>query len=98
MKKQWLAPAKLNIFLYITGRRADGYHFLQTLFYFLDYSDLITITPTCDSRIRLLNTIDGIEEKDNLIIRAAKLLQHYCWSVGDPSAPGADIELKKNYQ
>lgn len=91
----WPAPAKLNLFLYITGRRADGYHLLQTLFQFLDYGDTLCITPTVGGRIRLLNTLQGVAEQENLIVRAARLLQRHCWAPNDPAAPGADIHLKK---
>ena len=48
------APAKLNLFLHITGKRADGYHNLQTLFIFLDYGDLLTFTPVEDEKVCVL--------------------------------------------
>ncbi|MGM1331892.1 4-(cytidine 5'-diphospho)-2-C-methyl-D-erythritol kinase, partial [Klebsiella michiganensis] len=51
---RWPSPAKLNLFLYITGQRADGYHTLQTLFQFLDYGDTLTIEPRDDGQLRLL--------------------------------------------
>lgn len=69
------SPAKLNLFLYITGKRADGYHDLQTLFQFLDFGDEIQIEPTTQSEIVLLNAVDGVPTEQNLIYRAAKLLQ-----------------------
>lgn len=69
------SPAKLNLFLYITGKRSDGYHNLQTLFQFLDVGDEITITPTQDGRITLLNPLAGVPTEANLIYRAATLLQ-----------------------
>ncbi|AIN47209.1 4-(cytidine 5'-diphospho)-2-C-methyl-D-erythritol kinase [Candidatus Palibaumannia cicadellinicola] len=94
MIRQWPAPAKLNLFLYITGRRPDGYHLLQTLFQFLDYGDSITITPTNNYKIRLLNPIPGVVEENNLILRAAQLLQSHCFKMGK-SILGADISLKK---
>ena len=53
MRTQWPSPAKLNLFLYITGQRADGYHTLQTLFQFLDYGDIISIELRDDGDIRL---------------------------------------------
>lgn len=69
------APAKINRFLYITGRRADGYHELQTLFQFLDYSDVLTFE---DSRQLVLTTgIPALDSPDNLICRAVRLLQQY---------------------
>lgn len=73
----WPSPAKLNLFLYITGRRADGYHTLQTLFQFLDYGDSVTITPRTGGEIRLLTPLDGVPDEQNLVIRAARLLQNY---------------------
>ncbi|MGP4123209.1 MAG: 4-(cytidine 5'-diphospho)-2-C-methyl-D-erythritol kinase [Sodalis sp. (in: enterobacteria)] len=95
MTRHWPAPAKLNLFLYVTGRRSDGYHLLQTLFQFLDYSDTLSITPTDGGRIRLLNPVAGVAEQDNLIVRAARLLQHYCWATNNAAPPGADIRLEK---
>lgn len=71
------APAKLNLFLHITGKRADGYHNLQTLFIFLDYGDLLTFTPVEDEKIVLESPIPGIAAEDNLIYRAAKCLEPY---------------------
>ncbi|MEQ5186648.1 4-(cytidine 5'-diphospho)-2-C-methyl-D-erythritol kinase, partial [Providencia alcalifaciens] len=78
MTLNWPSPAKLNLFLYITGKRPDGYHNLQTLFQFLDYGDTLTITPRDDTQLTILTPIDGVEDKDNLIIKAAKLLRDYC--------------------
>ena len=68
------APGKLNLFLYITGRRPDGYHNLQTLFQFLDFGDQLTIIRR-DSGIELMSNLDGVEPEDNLIVKAARLLQ-----------------------
>ncbi len=72
---RWPAPAKLNLFLHITGRRADGYHLLQTAFQFLDYGDSLTIEVTDAPQITLSPSLPGVAEDDNLIIRAAKLLK-----------------------
>lgn len=69
------SPAKLNLFLYINERRADGYHELQTLFQFLDYGDEIQIHLRNDGQILLENNIAGVPTEQNLIYRAAKLLQ-----------------------
>ena len=66
MRTQWPSPAKLNLFLYITGQRADGYHTLQTLFQFLDYGDTISIELRDDGDIRLLTPVEGVEHEDNL--------------------------------
>ncbi|PHM33547.1 4-(cytidine 5'-diphospho)-2-C-methyl-D-erythritol kinase [Xenorhabdus innexi] len=96
MTLTWPSPAKLNLFLYITGRRADGYHELQTLFQFLDYGDEITITPRQDDQLRLLTPVKGVPHDDNLIVRAARLLQEYA---GKQSIftqyRGADIQIDK---
>ncbi|AOM39832.1 4-(cytidine 5'-diphospho)-2-C-methyl-D-erythritol kinase [Xenorhabdus hominickii] len=77
MTLTWPSTAKLNLFLYITGQRPDGYHELQTLFQFLDYGDEITITPRQDNQIHLLTPVVGVAHDDNLIVRAARLLQDY---------------------
>lgn len=96
MIQQWPSPAKLNLFLYITGRRTDGYHQLQTLFQFLDYGDTLTITPRQDEKIRLLTPVDGVEDEHNLIVRAARLLQRYCDERQIVTPPrGADIRIEK---
>lgn len=60
MMTQWPSPAKLNLFLYITGQRSDGYHDLQTLFQFLDYGDTLSIEPRTDGKIRLLTPVQGV--------------------------------------
>jgi len=70
------SPAKLNLFLHVVGQREDGYHELETLFQFLDYSDTIEILITDNSTITLLTPIDGVNNDDNLIIKAARLLQN----------------------
>ncbi|MFT8229845.1 MAG: 4-(cytidine 5'-diphospho)-2-C-methyl-D-erythritol kinase [Enterobacterales bacterium] len=95
MIRQWLSPAKINIFLSITGRRLDGYHYIQTLFQFLNYSDVLTIITTYNGRIRFLNKNININEKDNLIIKAARLLQKYYWNINSSNVLGANIKIKK---
>ncbi|CNH40850.1 4-diphosphocytidyl-2-C-methyl-D-erythritol kinase [Yersinia aldovae] len=89
----WPSPAKLNLFLYITGQRADGYHQLQTLFQFLDYGDQLTIVPRNDEQIQLLTPIMGVENEQNLIIKAARLLQKQSGNHQTPR--GADISIDK---
>ncbi|CNJ33671.1 4-(cytidine 5'-diphospho)-2-C-methyl-D-erythritol kinase [Yersinia aldovae] len=89
----WPSPAKLNLFLYITGQRADGYHQLQTLFQFLDYGDQLTIVPRNDEQIRLLTPIEGVENEQNLIIKAARLLKKQSGNHQTPR--GADISIDK---
>lgn len=69
------SPAKLNLFLHVVGQRQDGYHELETLFQFLNYSDTIEILVTENSDIDLLTPIDGVKNEDNLIVKAARLLQ-----------------------
>ena len=69
------APAKLNLFLHITGQRADDYHLLQTLFVFLDYSDTITLTVLPEAAIQRISTIVDVPAEQDLVVRAAKLLQ-----------------------
>ncbi|HFK3156458.1 4-(cytidine 5'-diphospho)-2-C-methyl-D-erythritol kinase [Citrobacter sedlakii] len=96
MMTHWPSPAKLNLFLYITGQRADGYHTLQTLFQFLDYGDTIDITPRSDGEIRLLTSVDGVAHEDNLIVRAARLLMKTAAQHGRlPTGSGADIRIDK---
>lgn len=68
-------PAKLNLFLHITGQRANGYHDLQTVFQLLDYGDEINLESNTSGELRLSPTIEGLADEDNLIYRAAKLLQ-----------------------
>ncbi|CAI2097821.1 4-diphosphocytidyl-2-C-methyl-D-erythritol kinase [Serratia fonticola] len=96
MIHQWPSPAKLNLFLYITGRRADGYHQLQTLFQFLDYGDTLTIVPRQDDQIQLLTPVEGVPDEQNLIVRAARLLQQHCTTHSIAPPPrGADISIDK---
>lgn len=96
MMTHWPSPAKLNLFLYITGRRADGYHTLQTLFQFLDYGDTISLEPRSDGEIHLLTPVDGVAHEDNLIVRAARLLMKTAAESGRlPAGSGADIRIEK---
>ncbi len=96
MMSRWPSPAKLNLFLYITGQRADGYHTLQTLFQFLDYGDTLTIEPRTDGQLRLLTPVAGVPDEENLIVRAARLLMRAA-SESDrlPAGSGADISVDK---
>ncbi len=96
MSTRWPSPAKLNLFLYITGQRADGYHTLQTLFQFLDYGDTITIDVRPDGKLRLLTPVDGVPNEENLIIRAARMLMRAATEKGRlPEGAGADISIDK---
>ncbi len=69
------APAKLNLFLHVVGRRADGYHLLQTTFRFIDFSDRLAFTVRSDGIIKVMNPLSDLPEVDNLCTRAAKLLR-----------------------
>ncbi len=92
----WPAPAKLNLFLYITGRRADGYHNLQTLFQFLDYGDTLTIEVDDSGEIALLTPVAGVPDAQNLIVRAAELLRERAAALGSlPDAAGVKIAIEK---
>ncbi len=71
----WSAPAKLNLFLHITGRRADGYHELQTLFQFVDYGDELRFRVRDDGVVQRAGTLAGVPEDVDLTVRAARLLQ-----------------------
>ncbi|MDN3629816.1 4-(cytidine 5'-diphospho)-2-C-methyl-D-erythritol kinase [Vibrio lentus] len=87
----WPSPAKLNLFLYITGRRDNGYHELQTLFQFVDFGDELTVTANRETNsITITPEIPGVATEDNLIWKAATALQQYT-----STTFGADIQLKK---
>ncbi|WP_115553120.1 4-(cytidine 5'-diphospho)-2-C-methyl-D-erythritol kinase [Xanthomonas arboricola] len=87
----WPAPAKLNLFLQIVGRRADGYHLLQTVFRLLDWGDTIHLRLRSDGLIRRIgDSLPGVAEDDDLVIRAARLLQS---STGIRA--GAEIRVDK---
>jgi 4-diphosphocytidyl-2-C-methyl-D-erythritol kinase len=84
------APAKLNLFLHVVGRRADGYHVLQTLFRFLDYGDRLSFKARRDGGIRRIGDVPGVSEEQDLALRAANLLQ-----TASRTHLGADIALDK---
>lgn len=84
------APAKLNLFLHVVGRRSDGYHLLQTVFRFLEYSDQITFEIREDGIVKLQTPLAGVPEEKDLCVRAAKLLQQVTGS-----KQGVDIYLEK---
>jgi len=87
----WPAPAKLNLFLHITGRRPDGYHQLQTVFRLLDWGDRIHLRVRDDGRIRREGiSVAGVAEADDLAIRAAHLLKNAA-----NVAQGVDIGIQK---
>ncbi|HSD36609.1 MAG TPA: 4-(cytidine 5'-diphospho)-2-C-methyl-D-erythritol kinase [Rhodocyclaceae bacterium] len=69
------APAKINLFLHVTGRRADGYHTLQTAFLMLDHGDVLHFRIRADGEIHRLNDVPGVSPEQDLVIRAARLLK-----------------------
>lgn len=73
---RWPAPAKLNLFLHVVGRRADGYHLLQTLFRFVDYGDVLQFSPREDAEVVLATPLPGVPPESDLTVRAARLLQN----------------------
>ena len=88
--RTWPAPAKLNLFLHIVGRRPNGYHELQSCFQFIELCDEITIDVRADGRIRRAVEIADVAEESDLCVRAARALQ----GAAD-TALGADIGVLK---
>ena len=86
----WPAPAKLNLFLRIVGRRPDGRHNLQTVFQLLDFGDSIELLPRDDGRIVRHGGLPGLAADDDLAVRAARLLAQV-----SPQSPGAEITVHK---
>src|SRR6218665_3991322 len=84
------APAKLNLFLHITGRRPDGYHLLQTVFQFIEAADTLHFSLRDDGEITLSPELAGVPANQNLIVRAARLLQ-----ADTTCSLGAGIRLEK---
>jgi 4-diphosphocytidyl-2-C-methyl-D-erythritol kinase len=84
------APAKLNLFLHVVGRRPDGYHLLQTAFRFIDYGDELSIAVRGDGEIRRTTPLEGVPAELDLTVRAARALQ------GETGCrQGADIGVVK---
>lgn len=84
------APAKLNLFLHVVGRRADGYHLLQSAFALIDHADRLRFRVRDDGVIRRLNQLAGVAPEDDLVVRAARALQK-----AGGTTRGADIEVEK---
>ena len=84
------APAKLNLMLRVIGRRADGYHLLQTVFRFIDFADTLRFTVRDDGAIKRVDDVAGVPESKDLTLRAARLLQQ-----DGGTRFGADITLEK---
>ena len=87
----WPAPAKLNLMLHIVGRRADGYHLLQTVFQFLDYCDWIEFAPCADGVIERSNAIPHLPAHSDLAVRAAQILQR-----ATQTSLGVRMRISKN--
>ena len=84
------APAKLNLFLHVTGRRPDGYHLLQSVFHLIDLSDTVKLRLRADSQICRINPLPNVPPEEDLVIKAARLLQDtYQLKLG------VDIDLDK---
>lgn len=86
----WPAPAKLNLFLHVVGRRADGYHELQTVFRLLDYGDTVSIRVRRDGRVERHAGLAGLPPEQDLVVRAAHALQR-----ASGAALGADLAVAK---
>ena len=89
------APAKLNLFLHVNGRRADGYHLLQTVFQLVDHGDTLHFTLRDDEQIRRTTDLPGVPEQQDLIIRAATLLQAEVLRRTGNLPRGVDIAIDK---
>jgi 4-diphosphocytidyl-2-C-methyl-D-erythritol kinase len=90
MSPAWPAPAKLNLFLHVTGRRPDGYHELQTVFQLLDYGDEIFVEPRADGLVLRPEGAAGVPAESDLVVRAARRLQ-----AAAGCRQGADIRVRK---
>jgi len=87
---RFAAPAKLNLFLHVVGRRADGYHLLQTALRFIDYGDELGFSVRDDGVVRRVTELAGVPAETDLCVRAARLLKHHTGC-----RLGVDIELVK---
>ncbi|MES2348337.1 MAG: 4-(cytidine 5'-diphospho)-2-C-methyl-D-erythritol kinase [Pseudomonadota bacterium] len=89
------APAKLNLFLHVNGRRADGYHLLQTVFQLIDHGDTLHFTLRDDTVLRRVTDLPGVPEESDLTIRAARLLQAEVLRRQGALPRGVDIAIDK---
>lgn len=90
----WPAPGKLNLFLHVVGRRADGYHLLQTAFQFIDLWDSLRFFRRPGGLVERLDAVPGVAAEDDLTVRAARLLTTEAARLGRP-VPGVAIGLDK---
>jgi 4-diphosphocytidyl-2-C-methyl-D-erythritol kinase len=90
MSHAFPAPAKLNLFLHVVGRRADGYHLLQSVFRLIDRADTVHLALRDDGRVVRAGDLAGVPEDRDLTVRAARLLQPYA-----PAGAGVGIRLEK---
>lgn len=89
------APAKLNLFLHVNGRRDDGYHLLQTVFQLVDHGDTLHFQLRADTLIRRSSVLPGVPEQHDLVVRAALLLQADVLRRSGRLPPGVDIAIDK---
>lgn len=90
MSHAYPAPAKLNLFLHVVGRRADGYHLLQSVFRLIDRADTVHLELRGDGRVVREDDLPGVPEERDLSVRAARLLQAHA-----PAGAGVSIRLDK---
>lgn len=88
--REWPAPAKLNLFLHVVGRRDDGYHLLQTVFRFLDFGDMLRCKPRTDGAIVRVDPLPGVPPESDLVVRAALALR-----AATGSTTGVSLHLDK---
>lgn len=88
--QSYFAPAKLNLFLHVVGRRADGFHLLQSVFRLLDFGDTVQVGLRQDGIIRRVSDVPGVPEAQDLAVRAARLLQS-----ATGARLGADVAIEK---
>jgi 4-diphosphocytidyl-2-C-methyl-D-erythritol kinase len=89
------APAKLNLFLHVTGRRADGYHLLQSVFQLIDHGDTLQFDLRDDGRIVRTTAVPGVPEKQDLIVRALRALRDAYQDRHGRLPPGIDVAIEK---
>ena len=87
----FLAPAKINLFLHVVGKRSDGYHLLQTVFQLLDFYDTIYLKTTTDGRISRLQAVENISESSDLCVRAATALKEYALQTSDGALSNVEM-------